>query len=443
MTPPKRPAAPRGFSTRAIEASTRTPRVDQRPNAVPIYQAVTFSADDAAELGAISTGAIPGYSYARLGNPTGDALATAVAELEGAEAGCVFASGMAAIHAALMSVLRAGDRVVATRAIYGSTRMLLAERFGRLGVQVDFVDATDLSAVERALAATPTRSLYVETISNPTIVVVDIAALAELAHRHGALLIVDNTFASPVLCRPIELGADLAIESMTKYIGGHSDVLGGSVAGSRERIAEVKAVEVDTGATLAPFAAFLVLRGIATLAIRMARHAETARILADWLSRQPGVARVYHPDLASHPQHDVAARQFPHASGMLAFELAGGPAGARAAGGAFIDALTIPERTASLGSIHTIVAHPPTTTHRQYDASQLAEAGIGAGLLRCSVGLEDADDLIVDFAQALEAARAAAAAEPPAAAAAEPPAAEPPAADSAPPSETPASVGAG
>ena len=426
MTQPKRPAAPRGFSTRAIQAATRTPRVDQRPNAVPIYQAVTFSADDAAELGAITTGAIAGYAYARIANPTGAALAAAVAELEGAEAGCVFASGMAAIHAALLSVLKAGDRVVATRAIYGSTRTLLTNRFGRLGVEVTFVDATDLAAVERVLAAAPSRVLYVETISNPTIVVVDVAALAKLAHRHGALLIVDNTFASPALCRPIELGADLVIESLTKYLGGHSDVLGGSVAGSRKRIAEVKAVEIDTGATLAPLAAFLVLRGIATLAIRLTRHAETARALAEWLSDQPGIARVYHPDLASHPQHDVAARQFPHASGMLAFELAGGPAAARAAGGAFIDALTIPERTASLGSIHTIVAHPPTTTHRQYDEAQLAEAGISAGLLRCSVGLEDGADLIADFAQALEAARAAASAV-----------------DAARTSETPASVGAG
>ena len=194
----------------------------------------------------------------------------------------------------------------------------------------------------------------------------------------------------------------------TKYVGGHSDTLGGSVCGSRPRIAAVKAVEVDTGATLAPFAAFLVLRGIATLAVRMARHAATARALAEWLETQPGVARVYHPDLASHPQHAVAARQFPHASGMLAFELDGGPVAGRAAGGAFIDALTIPERTASLGSIHTIVAHPPTTTHRQLTDAQLAEAGIGAGLLRCSVGLEDLDDLVGDFGRALAAARTAA-----------------------------------
>jgi len=410
MTDDANRAAPRGFSTRAIRAATRAPRVDQRPNAVPIYQSATFSADDAEELGAIASGTAAGYAYARLANPTGDALAAAIAELEGAEAANVFASGMAAIHAALLSVLRAGDRVVATKAIYGSTRTLLSNRFGTLGVEIAYVDATDLTAVEAALAAAPTRVLYAETLSNPTIVVADIAALAGLAHRHGALLVVDNTFASPVICRPIELGADLAIESLTKYLGGHSDLLGGSVAGSRELIAAVKAVEVDTGATLAPFAAFLVLRGIATLAIRMARHAETARALAGWLERQPGVVRVYHPDLPSHPQRAVAARQFPHGSGMLAFELEGGPAGGRAAGGAFIDALTIPERTASLGSIHTIVAHPPSTTHRQLDAAALAEAGIAPGLLRCSVGLEDLDDLIEDFGQALEAARTAAAA---------------------------------
>jgi cystathionine beta-lyase/cystathionine gamma-synthase len=410
MSRPDRPPTPRGFSTRAIKASTAAPRVDQRPNSVPIYQAVTFSSEDAEELGAISTGQRPGYSYARLANPTGDTLAAAMAELEGAEAGAVFSSGMAAIHAALLSVLEAGDRVVATRAIYGSTRTLLTERFGRLGIDVAFVDATDPAAVDAALAARPTRVLYVETISNPTIVVADLAILAGLAHRNGALLIVDNTFASPVLCRPLALGADLVIESLTKYVGGHSDTLGGSVCGSSERIAAVKAVEVDTGATLAPFAAFLILRGIATLAVRMARHAETSRALAEWLEAQPGVARVYHPDLPSHPQHAVAVRQFPHASGMLAFELAGGPVGGRAAGGAFIDALTIPERTASLGSINTIVAHPPTTTHRQLSDAQLAEAGIGAGLLRCSVGLEDLDDLVADFSQALEAARAAAAA---------------------------------
>ena len=311
---------------------------------------------------------------------------------------------MAAIHAALASVLEAGDRVVATSAIYGSTRSLLINQFGRLGVSTIFVDATDLGAVEAALAQAPTRVLYVETISNPTIVVADIAALARIAHAHGTLLIVDNTFASPYLCRPIELGADLVAESATKFIGGHSDVLAGIVAGSRDRIAAVRQVEIDTGGTLSPLSAFLVLRGLTTLAIRMERHAATAGILAEWLESEPAVLRVLYPGLPSHPQRDLAARQFPIAGGMLAFEVVGG----RAGGVAFIDALTIPSLTASLGSIHTIVAHPPTTTHRQLNDEELVAAGIAGGLLRCSVGLEDLADLRADFAAGLAAAAEAA-----------------------------------
>jgi methionine-gamma-lyase len=402
---PNRPQ--HGFATRAIKAATTPPVVNQRANSVPLYLSATFSAADAEELGAIATGTRPGYAYARIDNPTGAALADAIAEIEGAEAARVFASGMGAIHAALSSVLRAGDRVLATSAIYGSTRSLLLNQFGRLGVETTFVDATDLAAVDAALAGTPTRVLYVETISNPTIVVVDIRALAGIAHAHGALLIVDNTFASPYLCRPIELGADLVAESATKFIGGHSDVLAGVVAGSHERIAVVRQVEIDTGGTLSPLSAFLVLRGLTTLAVRMERHAATARVLAAWLETEPAVVRVIYPGLASHPQHGLAGRQFPIGGGMLAFEVVGG----RAGGGAFIDALTIPELTASLGSIHTIVAHPPTTTHRQLNDAELAEAGISAGLLRCSVGLEDLEDLRLDFATGLTAASTAAASQ--------------------------------
>jgi cystathionine beta-lyase/cystathionine gamma-synthase len=396
-TPPENPR--RGFATRAIRAATTAPIVDQQPNSVPLYLSATFSAADAGELGAVLTGTQPGYAYARIDNPTGTALADAIAAVEGAEAARTFASGMAAIHAALASVLRAGDRVVATSAIYGSTRSLLVNQFGGLGITTTFVDATDLGAVDAALAGAPTRVLYVETISNPTIVVVDIAALAEIAQRHDTLLIVDNTFASPYLCRPIDLGADLVAESATKFIGGHSDVLAGTVAGSRERIAAVRQVEIDTGGTLSPLSAYLVLRGLSTLAVRMERHAATARVLAAWLEAEPAVLRVSYPGLASHPQHALCSRQFPIGGGMLAFEVAGG----RTGGGAFIDALTIPELTASLGSIHTIVAHPPTTTHRQLDDAELVEAGISPGLLRCSVGLEDLEDLRLDFAAGLAA----------------------------------------
>lgn len=398
IDPPNRPA--RGFSTRAIRAATTPPVVDQRPNAVPLYLSATFSASDAAELADVLSGTLPGYAYARTDNPTGAALADALAQIEGAPAARVFASGMAAIHAALASVLRAGDRVLATTAIYGSTRSLLVNYFGRLGVETTFVDASDLAAVEARLADAPIRVVYVETISNPTIVVADIGALAALAHAHGALLVVDNTFASPYLCRPVELGADLVVESATKFIGGHSDVLAGVVAGSIERIGAVRGIEIDTGGSLSPLSAFLVLRGLTTLAIRMERHAATAAALAAWLETEPAVERVLYPGLASHPQHDLATRQFPIGGGMFAFEIVGG----RPGGGAFIDALTIPELTASLGSIHTIVAHPPTTTHRQLSDAELAEAGIAPGLLRCSIGLEDLADLRLDFATGLAAA---------------------------------------
>jgi cystathionine beta-lyase/cystathionine gamma-synthase len=390
-----------GFSTRAIRAATRAPLVDQQPNSVPIYQSVTFSAADADELGDVLTEQRPGYAYARISNPTDETLAAAIAEVHGAEDGFVFATGMAAIHAALMSVLTAGDRIVCTRAVYGSTRSLLTNVLGGLGIRTEFVDPTDLAGTEAALSAEPTRLLYVETISNPTIVVADLQALATIAHRQGAILVVDNTFASPYLCRPLELGADVVVESATKFIGGHSDVLAGIAVGSRERMARLRAVQTDTGASLAPFAAFLVLRGLTTLAVRMERHAATATALASWLERHPGVQRVYHPGLPSHPQASIARRQLRLGGGMLAFELAGG----RPAGRAFIDALTIPERTASLGSIHTIVAHPPSTTHRQLADAEIAAAGIAPGLLRCSVGLEDLEDLQADFAQALEAAR--------------------------------------
>jgi hypothetical protein len=302
----------------------------------------------------------------------------------------VFASGMAAVHAALAAVLRAGDRVLATTAIYGSTRSLLVNQFGRLGVTTAFVDATDLAAVDAALAAAPTRLLYVETISNPTIVVADVAALAAIAHRHGALLIVDNTFASPYLCRPIELGADLVVESATKFIGGHSDVLAGLVAGSA-RADQGRPPGGDRH------------RRHAVAAVRLSRPARPGHaggpdgtsvgdgpgaggLAGDGAGGPASPATRGCPAIPSMPWPSASSRSA--AGCWLSRWPVAGPAG-----GAFIDALTIPELTASLGSIHTIIAHPPTTTHRQLSDAELAQAGIAPGLLRCSVGLEDLDDL--------------------------------------------------
>jgi methionine-gamma-lyase len=232
--------------------------------------------------------------------------------------------------------------------------------------------------------------------------VTDHATVARLAHEHGATYIVDNTFASPYTCRPLELGADLVVESATKYLSGHSDVIAGVVAGRAELIREIEAVENETGATLGPFDAFLILRGILTLSVRVDRHAANAAALAAWLERQDGVRRVLYPSLPSHPQHDVAVRQFRDgvAGGMLAFEVEGGRAGGRA----IIDAMRLTELTASLGSVHTMVVHPPSTSQRQMTDEQLAAAGITPGLLRVSVGLEDLEDLQADFASALAAA---------------------------------------
>jgi cystathionine beta-lyase/cystathionine gamma-synthase len=392
------------FTTRAILAATRSPKVTQIPSAIPIYQSAAFSTADAAELGDVLTGARPGYAYSRIDNPTTAALGAAVAELEGAEAGLSFATGMAAIHAALVSNVSAGQTIVVTQAVYGTTRDLLVKVLSRLGVATEFVDPTDLDAVDAALVRTRSPLLYVETVSNPTIVVSDIEALAEAAHRRGALLLVDNTFASPYACRPIERGADLVMHSATKYLSGHADVLAGVVVGSRERVDALRPILVDAGAALAPLAAFLVLRGLPTLAIRMERHSATAIELAAWLEGQDIVERVHYPGLPGNPGYAIAVRQLDVFGGMLAFELRGG----REAGRAFLDAMQIAERTASLGAFRTITSHPPSTTHRQLDAAALAASGIAPGLLRCSVGLEDVEDLREDFELGLAAAREAA-----------------------------------
>ena len=390
-----------GFSTRAILAATRAPDVRQKPTAVPIYQSVTFAADDAAELGDVLTDVEPGYAYSRIDNPTASAMAAAIADVEGAEAGYAFGSGMAAIHGALVSLLRHGDHVVATRAVYGSTHELLARVLPRFGVRTSFVDATDTDAVEAAFSP-DTRVLYLETIANPTVVVLDLGELIERAHRRGIAVVVDNTFASPYLCRPLELGADLVVDSCTKWIGGHSDVTAGVVSGRRELVDLVRTLQVELGAIAAPFTAFLVLRGIETLAVRMDRHSASALTLARYLEETERLPRVYYPGLPSHPQAAVSQRQLRAGGGLLAFDL-----GNRAAATSFLDALEIAHRTASLGSVFTLCVHPPSTTHRQLDDAALAASGIPEGLIRVSVGLEDVEDLIADFGVGLRAARSA------------------------------------
>jgi cystathionine beta-lyase/cystathionine gamma-synthase len=394
-----RPAKGAGFGTRALAAATRNPAVEQQPDTVPIYQSVTFSSESAAELADVLADRQPGYSYSRLDNPTSTALADAIAEIEGAEAGYCFASGMAALHAIFASLLGSGDHVVATRQMYGSVQHMLENILGRFGVETTFVDATDAAALEAAI--TPrTKLVHLETIANPTIVVADLIDLIDRAHRRGVVVSVDNTFASPYLCRPMELGADLVMESLTKWIGGHSDVLGGVVVGRGDLIREVRRIAIDTGGNIAPFSAFLVLRGLETLHVRMERHSQTALSLARHIE-QSGVARAtWYPGLPSHPQYDVAQRQLRSGGGMLAFDVRD-----RRAAATLLDTLSLAPRTASLGSVRTIAVHPASTTHRQLDDAALERAGIPQGLIRVSVGLEDAEDLLADFDNALAAAR--------------------------------------
>ncbi len=386
-----------GFSTRAIRAASRAPDVPQPPINVPIYQTSTFEVADALELAELLTFERPGHSYSRHSNPTHAALEAALAELEGAEAGLVTASGMAAIHGVVLSLLRSGDELIVPQAVYGGVVGLIGTILDRSGIGHQTVDTTDPAQVEAAISDR-TRLLWLETISNPTTAVADIAALAELAHARGVLVAVDSTFASPALVNPLALGADLVVHSMTKYIGGHSDLMGGALVGAADRVADARRVVINAGGNASPLEAFLGLRGLKTLALRMERHSANALAVATALEGAPGIARVRYPGLASHPQHELAMRTLRDgmAGGMMAIELEGG----RSQGERFLGRVRVAVHATSLGSVETLVSHPASSSHRQLDDAQLAAAGMTPGTVRVSIGLEDADDLIEDLVAA-------------------------------------------
>jgi cystathionine beta-lyase/cystathionine gamma-synthase len=387
-----------GFATRAIKAASRVPAAPQPPVNVPIYQTSTFEVADAVELAELLEFSRPGHSYSRYSNPTHEALELALAELEGAESALVTASGMAAIHAAILSLVRAGESLIVPRAVYGGVVGLARAVLDRSGIETLVVDTTDHAAVEAAIDAT-TRLIWLETISNPTTAMADIGAIAEIGRRRGVPVAVDNTFASPYLANPIALGADLVVHSTTKYIGGHSDITGGALLGSAERVAAARHVLINAGGNAAPLEAFLALRGLKTLALRMERHSANALAVARALEGAPGVARVLYPGLASHPQHGLAQRTLRDgmAGGMLAVDLSGG----RAAGEAFLDRLRVAVHATSLGSAETLCSHPASSSHRQLDDAGLAAAGMTPGMVRISIGLEDAADLVADLTAAL------------------------------------------
>jgi cystathionine gamma-synthase len=386
-----------GFSTRAIRAASRIPAAPQPPVNVPIYASATFEVADAAELAELLEFSRPGHSYSRYSNPTHAALEEAVAELEGGEAAVATASGMAAAHATMLSVLESGDEVIVPAAVYGGIVGIVQHVLARTGITARTVDTTDHDAVAAAIGPR-TRLLWLETISNPTTAVADVAALAELAHARGVVVAVDNTFASPALATPLVHGADLVIHSITKYIGGHSDIIGGIVVGSRERVAAARSVVINAGGNASPWEAFLALRGLKTLALRMERHSANALAVARALEAAPGVEAVRYPGLPSHPQHALAGRVLRDgmAGGMLAVDLQGG----RPHGERFLGRMQVGIHATSLGGVETLVSHPASSSHRQLSDEALAAAGLAAGTLRVSIGLEDADDLVADLVAA-------------------------------------------
>jgi len=355
----------------------------------PVFQTATFEQDE--------PGPNPAWCYARTGNPTRSALETALAQLEGAQHGLAFASGIAAATTALLT-LRKGARVVACRDLYGGAYRLFTKVFPRFGVEFEFADTTDLKNLEKALEK-PTDLVWLESPSNPLLRITDLRAACALARSRGARSLVDNTFASPVLQRPLELGADIVLHSTTKYLNGHSDVLGGALLTNDDAIhAELKFLQNAAGAVPGPQDCFLVLRGLRTLSLRVERHCFNARRVAEFLAGRGEVARVHFPGLPSHPGHDLARRQMKDFGAMVSFELRGGEEAARAA----LKGLRLFTLAESLGGVRSLVCHPPTMTHASVEPEVRRAGGIPDGLLRLSVGIEDAGDLVRDLQAALE-----------------------------------------
>ena len=376
-----------GFSTRAIHAGQ-----DADPatgaTVVPIYATSTYTQ--------AAPGQHKGYEYSRSGNPTRAALETALAALEGGERGLAFASGLAATTAVFGALLRPGDEVAASADLYGGTFRLLERVFKPWGLSAKYTD--DSSAAGFAQIITPnTKLVWIETPTNPLLQVLDIAAIADVAHKHGAKLAVDNTFASPYLQQPLALGADLVVHSTTKYLGGHSDVVGGCIVGGKDLMDPIKFYQNAAGGVPGPFDSYLVLRGLKTLAVRMDRHCDNAVSLAAWLSAHPAVANVYYPGLPDHPGHAVARKQMRAFGGMISLKLKGGIPAAQS----FLTRTKLFSLAESLGGVESLVCHPTTMTHASIPKDVREARGVDDGLIRLSVGIEDVADLRADLERAL------------------------------------------
>ena len=380
-----------GFDTRAVRAGQV--RTHENEHSEAIFPTSSYVFSSAAEAAARFSGEQPGNIYSRFTNPTVRTFEDRLASLEMAECCVATASGMSAITATIIGLLKTGDHIVASRSIFGTTVVLLNNIIGKLGIATSFVELSDLSAWEAAIKP-ETKLLFLETPSNPLTELVDVAALAEIAHRHGCLLAVDNCLCTPALQQPITLGADIVIHSATKYIDGQGRCIGGAVCGKKEVVGEgVYGFLRTAGPTMSTFNAWVFLKGLETLKLRMHAHSAAALELARWLEQQPEVKRVYYPGLESHPQHVLAKTQQSGFGGLLSFELHGG----KAEGWRLIDATKLLSITANLGDTKTTVTHPATTTHGRLTPEQRAEAGISDGLIRIAVGLEDIDDIKKDL----------------------------------------------
>ena len=375
---------------RDVESATR-------PLMAPIYQGSVFEVESLELLDDIYAGSQDGFIYSRDANPNVENLERVVAELENADDAVAFASGMGAIGNTLLSMVEAGDTVLAGDVLYGGTNLLLRQHLPRLGVRVEFVDVTDLGLVERALERSP-KVILVESITNPLLRLTDVEGIARLAGERGVQVVVDNTLATPLLMQPLELGADVTIHSATKLLGGHSDVMGGVAGGRFEAMASIRQSNRVWGSTLDPFAAWLIVRGIRTLPLRVSRVCENAMRAAEYLSGHAAVSAVHYPGLDSHPQHELAKSMLEGGFGsMVSFELRGGVEAASK----FIRSLEMIRFAASLGETCTTVSHPAKTSHRSLTEGEREEVGIYGGLIRMSCGIESSEDIEADLGQAL------------------------------------------